>query len=464
MTSTASISHTFFDIPKTVADLRGVYDSERTRPVEWRRSQLRALERMMRENEAAITDAVAADLGRPRSDVYITDIAPVVAEASFAYKRVHRWMRTRYTGLPASAMPGIARYVYEPLGVVLVIGPWNYPFYLTVGPLVAALAAGNCVAIKPSEHAPRSSRLLVELVGKYLDNDAVTVVEGGPDVTQELIDEGVDHVFFTGGTEVGRLIMQAAARHLTPVTLELGGKSPVVVMPDADLEVAARRIAWMKFINSGQTCVAPDYVLAHREVRDALVERIIETIPKFRQGEPSDLKIVNSRQFERLRGALEASGGTVVCGGRADADRVRMEPTVVLDPERDSPLMTDEIFGPILPVCTIDDLDGAIRHIKRGPKPLAMSMFGGSARDRRRIERSTSSGGIVFNHVAMHCLVPQLPFGGVGASGIGSYHGKWGFEQLSHRKALLHKPTWPDPAIMYPPYTDKKLALFRRFL
>lgn len=447
-----------------VGKLRESFSARRTRSLEWRTRQLAGIERMLEEREAEIAAALDADLGRSAAEVFIGDVASTRAEATFARKHLRKWARPRRTSLPMTAMPGRGWYQYEPLGVVLVIGPWNYPLYLTLGPLIGALAAGNCAVIKPSEHAPQSSRLLSNLIAEYLDNEAVAVVEGDSEVTQALLAQGLDHVFFTGGTEVGRLIMQAAAPHLTPVTLELGGKSPVIVTEDADIEVAARRIAWMKLLNSGQTCIAPDYVLVQHSVQQQLVERIIATVCRFVSDQPDGtLRIANRRQLERLECLLDECGGSISLGGQSDKDAVSLEPTVVVDPDTNSALMREEIFGPVLPVVGVDSLDEAISFVNSRAKPLGAYLFSRSKVARDRVLDEVSSGGAVINHIAFHCLVPQLPFGGVGESGMGSYHGKWGFETFSHRKAVVSKPSWPDPSLLYPPYTAKKLKLIRRF-
>jgi aldehyde dehydrogenase (NAD+) len=352
---------------------------------------------------------------------------------------------------------------YDPLGVVLVIGPWNYPVYLSLAPLVAAVAAGNCAVIKPSELAPATSAVLARLVPEYLDPAAVRVVEGDAAVTQALLAEGFDHVLFTGGTEVGKKIMAAAAPTLTPVTLELGGKSPVIVASDADIDVAARRIAWVKLLNSGQTCIAPDYVLAERSIADELVEKIVANLSEFRSGETDpSLPIVNQRQFDRLVSLISTTDGKVVTGGGFDEAALRIEPTIIVDPSPTDPVMADEIFGPILPVLTVDSLDSAAEFVNSKPKPLALYLFTASRIVAKALIDRIPSGGAVVNHVAMHCLVPQLPFGGVGASGMGAYHGRWGFEAMSHRRSVLAKRAKPDLRLVYPPYTDRAVKLMRR--
>jgi aldehyde dehydrogenase (NAD+) len=445
-----------------LADLRQVFAAGRTRVLEWRLEQLRAIERFLDEREPEIAAALAEDLGRSPAEAWLGDVASTKAEAAYARKHVRKWMRRRRESLPLAQLPGRAWVQYDPLGVVLVIGPWNYPLYLSLAPLVAAVAAGNCAVIKPSELAPATSALLARLLPQYVDAEAVRVIEGDAATTQELLAAGFDHVLFTGGTEVGKKIMAAAAPTLTPVTLELGGKSPVIVTADADIDVAARRIAWVKLLNSGQTCIAPDYVLAdHRIVAD-LVDKIVANVRDFRADEVDPgLRIVNQRQFDRLVSLISTTDGKVVTGGRSDGATLRIEPTLIVDPSPTDPVMADEIFGPLLPVLTVESLDQAVQFVNSRPKPLALYVFSSGQLGRDLIDR-IPSGGAVVNHVAMHCLVPALPFGGVGASGMGAYHGKWGFETLSHRRAVLSKPARPDPRLVYPPYSQRALSIMRR--
>ncbi|QEN12017.1 aldehyde dehydrogenase family protein [Mycolicibacterium sp. ELW1] len=448
-----------------LADVRRVFNSGRTRSLAWRSEQLLAVERMCDEREPEIAEALARDLGRSSFEAWLADIGSTKAEAAFARKQLKKWVKPQKSRLPLAQQPGRAWVQYDPLGAILVIGPWNYPFYLCMAPLVAAIAAGNGVVIKPSELAPATSALIARLVPEYLDSEAVRVVEGDAAVTQDLLAQGFDHALFTGGTEIGRKIMAAAAPTLTPVTLELGGKSPVVVLPDADLDVAARRIAWIKLMNSGQTCIAPDYVLADRTIVGKLTDKIVATIAEFRAEEKDpSLRIVNERQFDRLASLISATSGTVVTGGGSDRTALRIEPTVIVDPPADDPVMSDEIFGPILSIISVDSADAAVAFVNARPKPLALYVFTESRSAARDLVDRMPSGGAVINHVAVHCLVPQLPFGGVGASGMGAYHGKWGFETLSHRRAVLAKPTKFDLKLMYPPYTDRAIRLMRRVL
>jgi aldehyde dehydrogenase (NAD+) len=451
------------DTTELLGDLRRTFGTGRTRGLSWRLEQLRGIERLCDEREPEIVAALAEDLGRPSLDAWLGDIASTKAEATYARKHLKKWMRSRPVSLPLNQLPGRGWVQYDPLGVVLVIGPWNYPLYLSLAPLVAAVAAGNCAVIKPSELAPATSAVLARLVPEYLDPAAVRVVEGDAAVTQALLAEGFDHALFTGGTEVGKKIMAAAAPTLTPVTLELGGKSPVIVAADADIDVAARRIAWVKLLNSGQTCIAPDYVLAERSIAQELVDKIVANVREFRSAEAdSSLRIVNQRQFDRLVALISATDGKVVTGGGSDSSALRIEPTVIVDPSPTDAVMADEIFGPILPIMTVDSLDSAAQFVNGKPKPLALYVFTQSRLVARALIDRIPSGGAVVNHVAMHCMVPQLPFGGVGASGMGAYHGRWGFEAMSHRRAVLAKRARPDLKVMYPPYTDWAVKIMRK--
>ena len=443
-------------------ELRAVYATGRTRTAQWRRAQLDAITRLVAEREADIAAAIEADLGRNAVESWLGEIASTRAESTYAARHVGRWMRRRRASIPLSQRPGSGWVQYEPLGVVMVIGPWNYPVYLTLGPAVAAVAAGNCLVIKPSEHAPRTSALLAALVPQYLDQQAVRVVEGGAGTTQDLLAAGFDHVLFTGGTGTGRKILEAAAPSLTPVTLELGGKSPVVIAPDADLGVAARRLMWIKLMNAGQTCIAPDYVIAHHSVRDALVAELVAAASKFRGGLGLGLRVVDQRQQQRLARYLSETRGRIVLGGATDADDLTIEATIVVDPDPDEPLMREEIFGPILPVLSVSSLDDAVAYVNTRPRPLALYVFSRSRSRARQIVDAIPAGGAVINHVAMHCLVPGLPFGGVGASGMGAYHGEAGFRTMSHAKSVLAKPLRPDFRFIYPPYSPRTLKLFRK--
>jgi aldehyde dehydrogenase (NAD+) len=451
------------DIPGTVRRLRETYKTGRTRTVEWRKQQLQAMERLVVDNEQAIAAALAQDLGRKPFEAWLADIAGTATEARVAAKNVGKWMRRKRRMLEMSQLPGSGWIEYEPYGTVLIIGAWNFPFALTLGPAIGAIAAGNTVVLKPSEVAPASAALMAELVPKYLDNDAIAVIEGDGACSQELIAQGFDYLLFTGGTEIGRKVYESAAAQLTPVTLELGGKSPVIVAADADIDVAAKRIAWTKLINSGQICIAPDYVIADAKIRDQLVDKIKDAVNTFEADNPGGKRIVNQRHFDRLNASLAATKGDVVVGGGSDSSTISIQPTVVVDPDPAEPLMTDEIFGPILPVVTVQSIDDAIGFVNSRPKPLAAYLFTKSKSIRERVIKEVSAGGMVINHLLFHFATHKLPFGGVGPSGTGAYHGKFGFEEFSHKKSVMTKPTRPDVgAFIYPPYTEKAWKLARR--
>jgi aldehyde dehydrogenase (NAD+) len=452
----------------TVEHLRTTFASGRTRPVTWRKEQLAGLRRMMRDGEEELLEALHTDLGRPRVEAFAADIGHTKAELRHLHRHVERWMRPTRVHVPATAVPARAHVHPQPLGVVLVIAPWNYPIQLLVEPVAAALAAGNCVVAKPSELAPASSAVMARLLPRYVDADALVVVEGGVETTTALLAERWDHIFFTGSTAVGRIVAAAAAEHLTPTTLELGGKSPTYVHASADLGVAARRIAWGKFLNAGQTCIAPDYVLADRAIRDELVDRLVSEVASFYgpepQRSPSFGRIVNQRHVERLQRLLDGGVGTVATGGTVDpADRF-VAPTITVDPPAASALMEEEIFGPILPVLAVDGPAEAAAFINARPKPLALYVF---AEDEHRVDallEQTSSGGVCVNQTLMHLLPADLPFGGVGDSGSGGYHGKAGFDAFSHHRSVLRKATRPDLKLLYPPYSKLAERLARRIL
>jgi aldehyde dehydrogenase (NAD+) len=425
------------------------------------------MRRLLREREGELLDALRADLGKPAVEGWLTDLAQVENEIAHLGHHLHLWAATEPVRVPARLRPGRARIIREPLGAVLVIAPWNYPVQLLLLPMAYAIAAGNAVVGKPSELTPATSAALARLVPEYLDADAVAVVEGDASVATELLEQRWDHIFYTGNGRVGRVVMEAAARHLTPVTLELGGKSPAVVDSNVDMALAARRVAWGKFLNAGQTCVAPDYVLVERDVEGRFLDELSGAIKSFYGDDPaasSDYgRIVNDRHFERLRGLLSSlNTSKVVVGGDADPATRYLAPTVLTGTTWDEPVMGDEIFGPILPVLAVDDLDAAIAAINAHDKPLALYVFSEERQAVNRVVDETSSGGVCVNGTLMHLAVPDLPFGGVGASGMGAYHGQAGFDTFSHKKSVFTRPTRFDPPITYPPYTRIKRWLLRR--
>ncbi len=450
----------------------GIADTQRaffrrglTREIGFRMQQLRTLRRVVVEREGDILEALRRDLGRPPVEGYTSEIAIVLHEIDFALGSIASWARPRRVRTPLWLFPGSSWICPEPFGCALVIAPWNYPFQLLVSPLVGALAAGNCAVVKPSEAAPHTARLIADMIGSAFDPACLAAVEGGAEETQALLEQRFDYIFFTGGTRVGKAVMAAAARHLTPVTLELGGKNPCIVDASADLDKAARRIAWGKLVNAGQTCIAPDFVWAERSIKPQLLARLAAAIESFYGADPKASpdfgRIVNDRHFERLR-ALMAEG-TIVAGGGTDAGERYIAPTIIDGVSWDHAIMHEEIFGPILPVLEFDDLDTVLGALETKPKPLALYVFSEDRARQEEVLRRLSSGGACINDTFAQLLNLRLPFGGVGDSGMGAYHGRAGFETFSHRRSVVRRSTWVDLGLKYPPYRTP-LAVLRRLL
>ncbi|MFB7644471.1 aldehyde dehydrogenase family protein [Streptomyces sp. NPDC001571] len=427
----------------TVARLRATFRSGRTQPLAWRTTQLRRLRDMLTTHGADLAEALHADLGKSSTEAFRTEIDFTIREIDHTLEHLADWLRPEPAPVPAHlGADATAHTQYDPLGVVLVIAPWNYPVQLLLTPLLGALASGNAVVVKPSEMAPATSSALARLLPRHLDTDAVAVVEGAVPETTALLAERFDHIFYTGNGTVGRIVMRAAAEHLTPVTLELGGKSPAFVDRGADLSVVADRLVRGKFLNAGQTCVAPDYVLTDPETARALEPEFARAVEALFGADPQSSRefgrIVNERHFDRLAALLDS--GRTVTGGGTDRATKYIAPTVLADVDPKSPVMREEIFGPILPVITVADLGEAIEFINDRDKPLALYAFTESDRTRERLAAETSSGGLGFGLPLAHLTVSDLPFGGVGESGMGNYHGRYSIETFSHRKAVLSKP------------------------
>ena len=444
---------------------RAFFRRGRTREIGFRMRQLRALRSAIVERQGEILQALKQDLGRPWAEGYTSEIAIVLHEIDFALKNIRSWAKPRRVRTPLILFPGSSWVYSEPYGCALVIAPWNYPFQLAISPLVGALAAGNCAVVKPSEAAPHTSRLIADIISSEFDPAYLAAVEGGVEATTVLLEQRFDYIFFTGGTRVGKIAMAAAARHLTPVTLELGGKNPCIVDASADLDKAARRIAWGKFVNAGQTCIAADFVLAERSIKPALLARLAAAIESFYGAEPKASpdfgRIVNDHHFERLLALMD--DGNIVAGGKTDAAQRYIAPTIVEGISWGHPVMQDEIFGPILPVLDFDDLETVMAALEVRPKPLALYFFSENRARQEQVLRHLSSGGACINDTFAQFLNLRLPFGGVGDSGMGTYHGQAGFETFSHSKSVVKRSTWADPGIKYPPYKTP-LAVLRKVL
>jgi aldehyde dehydrogenase (NAD+) len=430
----------------------------------WREAQLKSLERMLEVHETAFCAALAQDLGKPAMEAWLTELSFVAGVSRYARRNLRRWARDRRVRTPVFAQPGKSWIHAEPLGTVLIIAPWNYPLQLCLAPLVSAISAGNCAVIKPSELAPATSATLARLLPDFVDPDCVRVVEGGVETSTELLRQPWDHIIFTGGEKVARIVMHAAAEHLTPVTLELGGKSPCIVLPDADLEIAARRIAWGRFTNAGQTCIAPDHVLTDAATRERLLPHLRTAISGMFGPDPKQSpdfgRIINTMHFDRLMSLFEAP--EVAFGGENSREDLYISPTVLSPVGVESPSMQEEIFGPLLPIVEIDDLEDAIRFIRSRPKPLAAYLFTRSNAAQRRMLDAVSAGNICLNDVMLFMAVDELPFGGVGASGMGNYAGEAGFRRLSHNKAVLKRSWKPDWRLRYAPVTAAKRKWLRK--
>jgi acyl-CoA reductase-like NAD-dependent aldehyde dehydrogenase len=440
---------------------RRSFSSGTTIDVQFRIQQLQLLAQSVAQHETEILQALKADLHKPAFEGFTSEILMVLEEIKYALKHLKSWVKPQkvaasWTQLLAS------NYIYpEPLGVVLIIGPWNYPLQLTISPLVNAIAAGNCAIIKPSEIAPHASQLIAEIIGKHFPPDFIAVVEGGVETSQALLAEKFDRIFFTGSAAIGRLVLAAAAQHLTPVTLELGGKSPCLVDLDCDLKLAAKRITWGKFLNAGQTCIAPDYLLVPTAIRSELLRYIGETVREFYGGDPQTspdyARIVNDKQFARLTDLIDDCKATseIVFGGTSDRAERYIAPTVIDRVSPHSKIMADEIFGPLLPILEYENLNEAIALIQSQPKPLAFYFFSNNRDNQEKVLREISFGGGCINDTISHIIYPALPFGGVGDSGMGKYHGKAGFDTFSHYKSIMKKSLFPDLPLRYPPYQSR---------
>ena len=453
-------------ISQVAATARTAFESGKTRPLAWRKAQLSSMIKMLQDNADELSAALKQDLGRGPEEAWLYDIGFSITEIELIIKNLKKWTEPRKVSTPLVSLPGSSHRIPQPLGVVLVIAPWNYPIQLLMIPVAGAIAAGNAVVMKPSEVSSATSALLGKLVPQYFDKDAIAIVEGAVPETTQLLAEKFDHIFYTGNGTVGRVVMRAAAENLTPVTLELGGKSPTIVDKSANLAIAGRRIAWAKYVNAGQTCVAPDYVLAHADIADKLVDEIRKSVNDFYGADPQQsgdfARISSPRHFSRLKAML--ASGKIAIGGQTDEQQRYIAPTVLVDVTASDPVMQEEIFGPILPMLTVGSIDEAINFVNARPHPLALYVFSEDQKVNDQVVASTTSGGVTVNGTIFHMTGPFLPFGGVGESGMGAYHGRAGVDTFQHLKPVLKRSTRVDAPLAYPPYTKRKFAILKKFI
>ena len=453
------------DLNQLVSSQRAFFLSQKTKSYDFRMEQLKKLSAWMDQNEEAILKSLREDLGKSAYEGYLTEIAMVRQELKDAMRHLKRWMKPKAVPAAIGQLPGRCRILPEPYGVALIMSPWNYPFQLTAAPLIGAISAGCCAVVKPSAYSASTSSLIRRMAEELFDPCYIAVVEGGRQENAGLLEQHFDKIFFTGSPAVGRLVMEKAAAHLTPVSLELGGKSPVIVDETADIALAARRIAWGKCVNAGQTCVAPDYVLVHHSRETELVEKLIQELRRMYTSaplaNPDWPKIINQRHFERLIGLI--GSGAVSYGAQLDLQKRKISPTILTDVEWDSPVMQEEIFGPILPILTYRTLEEAIGRIRSLPRPLALYLFTRSAETQRRVLTEVRFGGGCVNDTILHLATPHMPFGGVGESGMGGYHGKYSFDAFSHEKSILKRFSRPDVPLRYAPY-DGKMKWLKKWM
>lgn len=454
------------DIKTLVDTQRDFYNTNYTKDVQHRMEILKKIKVWMLNHQTLIIEALKQDLNKDATESYMCEIGLVLSELNFQLKHIKKWSKNKKVWTPLSQFYGDSYESYEPYGVTLVMSPWNYPFMLSIEPAIGAIAAGNCVIIKPSAYAPNISHVIKKMIDETCDDKHVTVVEGGRAENTELLEQRFDYIFFTGSVNVGKLVMEKASRYLTPVTLELGGKSPCIVDDDKSLKLAAKRIAFGKFLNSGQTCAAPDYLLIREDLKDKFLIYIKDTIHEFFGNDPLNnsqlVKIINEKHFQRLSLLLENQD--IVIGGNGCLETQKIAPTVVDHVDGNNPLMQEEIFGPILPVLTYKTINEAITFINQREKPLAFYIFSNKKEVQQKLLHSCSFGGGCINDTIVHLATSELGFGGVGHSGMGSYHGRKSFETFSHARSIVKKANWIDLPFRYYPYNSFKEKMIRFFV
>lgn len=445
------------------------FETGRTRDLAFRICQLQLLADAMRKNETVLGEALKKDLGKSAFESYATEIGFVLADIRYTIQNLQKWSAPKRVRTPLYLFPGKSKIQKEPYGSVLILGPYNYPVQLLAEPLVGAIAAGNCAVLKPSELTPHVSEAMYQIVHSTFKEEYIACVEGGVEVNQELLSQKFDYIFFTGSERVGRIVMKAAAENLTPVTLELGGKSPVIIEKTANIKEAARRIAWGKLMNAGQTCVAPDYVLVDESRKQQFLTEMKTAFSHLYGKEikknPDFGRIVNERHMERLQKILEQDAKYLFCGGEADTLQRYIEPAILdLGKDQNAASMQEELFGPILPVLSYHKLEDAVRFVNKRVKPLALYLFTKKRSAEKFVLERVSSGGVCVNDTISHLINPDLPFGGVGASGMGQYHGKYSFDTFTHEKSVFYKPADWNLPVCYPPFTKGKMNLVKFFL
>lgn len=443
---------------------RNFFQSQATKPIPFRIQQLKKLKRLLTEQEELFFEAIYSDFKKSRFETFVSELGLVYKEIDTAIKNLPRWAAKETVPTNWVNFPSKSYILPEPFGVTLVIGAWNYPYLLSLNPLVNAIAAGNTVILKPSELTVATSQVLYNLIHENFDSSYLAVVQGGVIETTELLAESFDKIFFTGSTKVGKIIYQAAAKNATPVTLELGGKSPAFITPSCSLKRTVQRLIWSKFLNSGQTCIAPDYILVHKSIEDTFLAACQKEIEKNRYAIENDnyVQIINENNFERLQKMIHTD--KVFFGGKSDLKARFIEPTILKEITMEDACMQEEIFGPILPVITYETLEEAIAFAKKMPNPLSCYIFSTKRKEQQAVLETFPFGGGSINEAVMHISNPNLPFGGRGASGIGNYHAEAGFKTFSHFKSILHKSNWLELPVKYSPYSSKKLSLIKRFL
>lgn len=451
-------------ISETFQSQKTFFDSNSTKSIVFRKKQLRKLLHVLQQNEELMNEAIYKDLRKSEFEFLETELGLIYSELKYTIDHLKQWASPKRVPTNLVNFPASSYIIPEPLGTIFIIGAWNYPFLLSIHPLISAIAAGNTAIVKPSEIAPHSSKVIADLINSNFESNYIYVQEGGVSESTKLLQLQFDKIFFTGSTAVGKIIYEAAAKNLVPVTLELGGKSPCFVFDDAPIDVTAQRIVWGKFINAGQTCVAPDYLVVDQKIKTKLIAAIQKHIQKIYGDSPlsSPLlsKIIDENHFQRLSQLLDQD--KIIFGGELDSDKHLISPTVMDQIEFDHPIMEEEIFGPILPIIAFDRIEDVISKIKKRPKPLSLYAFTNSNKNKNRLLEELSFGGGIFNETLVHLANHHLPFGGVGASGMGNYHGKFGFDNFSHFKSIIDKPAWFEPSFKYPPFSKWKFNILKK--